>query len=293
MRPPNINVPSGESGNISGELGHPAASPICRRCRRHLSGKRSTSHHRQLKGLSRIGNALRPHYQVINAGLSSATSAELLADYMFRHRYLKPDIVVFHEGGNDVLAMMFPNYDPEYTHIRAQGTRPVGSKIDKVVLNWGGWPAKLLFGMYSRACFLRCLMIYPTFYRRTRSLARQARPRRVRNLELLVRTIREDGATPVLFGFVQAREQFIARNRPDLLGREHAWIVGVGRNLTIMERIAKDQRLIYLDPKDFAASDDWFLDNCHLNETGEAAKAQFVANGIKSLLGPRAEATAP
>lgn len=78
-----------------------------------------------------------------------------------------------------------------------------------------------------------------------------------------------------------------------LLGREHAWIVGVGRNLTIMERIAKDQRLIYLDPKDFAASDDWFLDNCHLNETGEAAKAQFVADGIKSLLGARAETTAP
>jgi hypothetical protein len=42
---------------------------------------------------------LGPGIEVINAGLSSATSAELLAGYIFRHRYLKPDIVIIDVGG--------------------------------------------------------------------------------------------------------------------------------------------------------------------------------------------------
>ncbi|OSI28355.1 SGNH/GDSL hydrolase family protein [Bradyrhizobium canariense] len=245
-----------------------------------------------------LQSLLGPGYQIINAGLSSATSAELLADYIFRHRYLKPDIVVFHEGGNDVLAMMFANYNPEYSHLRAPGTRPIAGTIDKHILARGGWPARLL---YAHNWNELTSVFSPMPYDLSGISPADALTRATnapttgfeRNLDLLVRTIREDGATPVLFGFVQAREQFISRNRPDLLGREHAWIVGVGRNLAIMERIAKDQRLIYLDPKDFAASDDWFLDNCHLNEAGEAAKAKFVASGIKSLLGARAETAVP
>jgi len=105
-----------------------------------------------------------------------------------------------------------------------------------------------------------------------------------RNLDLLVRTIIEDGATPVLFGFVQAREQFMSRNRPDLRGRERAWAVGVERNLDIMKRIAADRHLTYLDPHDFKADDNWFLDNCHLNEAGEEAKASFVARSYFGYL---------
>jgi lysophospholipase L1-like esterase len=232
---------------------------------------------------------LGPGYRVINAGLSSATSAELLAGYMFRHRYLKPDIVIFHEGGNDVLSMMFENYSPEYTHLRAHGTRPVAGTIDRRILSRGGWPAKLLYAQNWNELSSVFLSL-PYDLSGVSAADAEARAASApttgfeRNLELLVRTIREDGATPVLFGFVQAREQFLSRNRPDLVGREHAWTIGVGRNLAIMEQIAREQQLIYLDPKDFAANDDWFLDNCHLNEAGEAAKAQFVANGIKSLL---------
>jgi hypothetical protein len=103
-------------------------------------------------------------------------------------------------------------------------------------------------------------------------------------LDLLVRTIIADGATPILFGFVQAREQFISRNRHDLRGRERAWVVGLERNLDIMKRIAADRHLTYLDPHEFKTDDDWFIDNCHLNEVGEAAKAAFVARAYFGYL---------
>ena len=235
---------------------------------------------------------LGPAYQVINAGLSSATTAELLADYMFRHRYLEPDIVIIHEGGNDVAAMMYENYNPEYTHLRAQGTRPIAGANDKKILAWGGWPAKLL---YAQNWNELTTVFSPLPYDLSGVSPSDALDRAEyaptvgfeRNLGLLVRTIREDGATPVLFGFVQAREQFLSRNRGDLAGREHAWIVGVGRNLRIMKRIASEQGSMYLDPNDFETDDDWFLDNCHLNEVGEAAKAEFVASAIRPLLTSR------
>lgn len=60
--------------------------------------------------------------QVINAGINYGTSAEALAGYVFRHRYLQPDIVIYHGGGNDVLPLFFDHYNPEYTHFKSAGS---------------------------------------------------------------------------------------------------------------------------------------------------------------------------
>lgn len=60
--------------------------------------------------------------QVVNAGISYGTSAESLAGYVFRHRFLQPDIVIYHGGGNDVLPLFFEHYNPEYTHFRSAGS---------------------------------------------------------------------------------------------------------------------------------------------------------------------------
>jgi lysophospholipase L1-like esterase len=234
---------------------------------------------------SHLQRVLGAGFEVINGGLSSATTAELLAGYIFRHRYLRPDIVIIHEGGNDVLAMMFENYNAEYSHLRAPGTRPIAGPMDRAALKWGGWPAKLL---YAHNWNVVTTVFSPLPFDLSAVPPSDALDRAEhapttgfeRNLDLLVRTIIDDGAMPVLFGFAQAREQLISRNRPDLIGREHAWIVGVERNLEIMKRIASKRHLVYLDPHDFKADDDWFLDNCHLNEQGEVAKAAFVAAGI-------------
>jgi lysophospholipase L1-like esterase len=219
---------------------------------------------------------------VINAGLSSATSAELLAGYIFRHRYVRPDIVIIHEGGNDVMAMLFDHYNAEYTHLRSPGTRPVAGPFDRAMLRWAGWPARMLYAhnwntlttVFSPAPS-SIAEISPTdaLDRATHAPTEGFE----RNLDLLVRTIIEDGAIPVLFGFVEAQEALLSRNRPDLQGREHAWKIGLERNLAVMKHIAATRHLAYIDPDDFKVEDNWFLDNCHLNETGEAAKAAFVA----------------
>jgi len=68
-----------------------------------------------------------------------------------------------------------------------------------------------------------------------------------------------------------------------LIGRERAWVVGAERILDVMKRIASERHLTYIDPREFKPDDDWFIDNCHLNEAGEAAKAAFAARALGSL----------
>lgn len=239
---------------------------------------------------SQLQKKLGPRFEVINAGLGSATSAELLAGYAFRHRYLKPDIVIVHEGGNDVLAMMFEHYDPEYTHYRRQGTRPVPGPIDHAILRWGGWPAKIFYAhnwntlatVFTPAP--SSLELIPAFDALTRATNAPITGFE-RNIDLLAQMIQADGAIPVLFGFVQAREALLSRNRPDLIGKERAFTIGLERNLSAMKRIAAARHVDYIDPDAFHRDDDWFLDNCHLNETGEAAKASFVAKALAGFIG--------
>ena len=72
--------------------------------------------------------------QVVNAGLNYGTSAEALAGYVFRHRFLQPDIVIYHGGGNDVLPLLFGNYTPEYTHFRRYGAGEIPRPGEKFLL---------------------------------------------------------------------------------------------------------------------------------------------------------------
>jgi hypothetical protein len=56
--------------------------------------------------------------EVIKGGLNYATSAELLLHYLYRDRYLDPDIVVVHTGGNDAKLLLFHDYNPDYSGFR-------------------------------------------------------------------------------------------------------------------------------------------------------------------------------
>ena len=60
-----------------------------------------------------------------------------------------------------------------------------------------------------------------------------------RNLDLLIRNIKADGALPIIFGFLQAQEAFLSKNRPELVGKEKALVIGLARNYEVMGWIAK------------------------------------------------------
>jgi hypothetical protein len=74
-------------------------------------------------------------------------------------------------------------------------------------------------------------------------------------------------------------------------------MLGIQKNLAIMEAIAKKYDVPYLSPSTVTFKDEWFVDGCHLNEEGERVKADWILAGVTRELGstgvPRAGHGAP
>jgi hypothetical protein len=164
-------------------------------------------------------------FEVVNAGLAYATSAELLAGYMFRHRYLQPDLVIIHEGGNDADPLMFENYNPEYSHFRSSGVRVLVGPVERLLLHSN------VFRIFYMHYWRHVPSIYVSQPYGFDHLDRVAALQRVRdtypagferNLDLIVRTAQADGARVMLVGFVAAPKEIFARNWPSVQGLEPA-----------------------------------------------------------------------
>lgn len=186
----------------------------------------------------------KDRFQVINGGLPNATSAELLSGYVFKHRFLKPDVVIIHAGGNDVLPLMFPDYNPEYTHFRAAAeTSP--RRFERFILKAFG-TIRLVYAWWLRGEPIGTFVAQPYAVKEmdpNEALKRVESTAPVgfqRNIDYLVRASLRDGARVLIVGFVQAKKEFLTVNRPDLAGFEESLVVGLEKNLDVLNEIAKD-----------------------------------------------------
>jgi lysophospholipase L1-like esterase len=226
--------------------------------------------------------------EVINGGLHAATSAELLAHYSYRNRYFQPDVVILHVGGNDGLALHFPNYDPEYTHYTHgwRNTSLTPRPLEQTLLR-----SALVRTLYAH--WLNTVSLEATVGRDTiLSLTPEECLENVRatepagfrrNVELLVRNAAADGATPVLFPFVHAPEERMKKDR--MFGAYTAsMLLSYEKDYAVLRELARRDGLplVELPEGTIPAAD--FKDFCHLNEDGERVKAAFVAEALVPLV---------
>jgi len=236
--------------------------------------------------------------EVINGGLNYGTSAELLLHYFFRDRYLEPDIVILHTGGNDAKLLLFHDYDPDYSFFRPGWTADIHElRTGEGFLIRHSNIIKLFY-----AFWLNDSVALPYINKQSKSF--DLRPQYYvqnakanepvgfeRNLDLLIRNIISDGAQPVLFPYVTvSNEQF------DALSAESAKRVAFTRKIRegLVIALAKDDEvmghlsleyqipLISLSPEKIPT--EYFLDDAHLSKDGEAIKARFVANQICQMV---------
>jgi len=82
-----------------------------------------------------LGGELGKYYEVLNAGVSGWTTAEMLINFELRLLDFKPDIIVIYAGFNDVKgAAMYDDFKTDYSHARM----PLGftpTKENKNLLN--------------------------------------------------------------------------------------------------------------------------------------------------------------
>ncbi|HAP40369.1 MAG TPA: hypothetical protein DCQ94_11530 [Nitrospira sp.] len=216
--------------------------------------------------------------QVVNAGISYGTSAESLAGYVFRHRFLQPDIVIYHGGGNDVLPLFFDHYNPEYTHFRSAGSGSAPRPGEQFLLANSN-TVRYLYARWLES--VGSVVVTKPFWEVDPLVAlervRQQAPIGFeRNVETLITLSKNSGADVVLFGFLQARRQFLSRNAEAFKGYEDALVLGLEKNYDVLARAGRRHHVPFVIPAQERFQDEWFQDNCHLTPEGEEVKAQIM-----------------
>ncbi|HET6675962.1 MAG TPA: GDSL-type esterase/lipase family protein [Nitrospiraceae bacterium] len=222
--------------------------------------------------------------QVINAGLNYGTSAETVAAYVFRHRHLEPDMIIYHGGGNDVLPLFFDGYDPEYTHFRDHGSGLRPRPGERTILS----RSNIAKYLYARWLEPVGTVFYTKPFWEVPPQDAVERVKRTdpegfrRNVEYLVSQAKQAGSQIVLFGFLQARKENLSKNAPAFTGYEEALVIGLQKTYEVMDQVARRYGAAFVIPPQARFKDEWFLDNCHLTVEGEAVKADILFEALKS-----------
>lgn len=242
--------------------------------------------------------------EVINAGLNYATSAELLSHYLFRDRYLGSKIVILHVGENDVVPMLFDDYDPEYKHFRPGWSTNVislrqterwlirHSNIIKLAYAYRLRNSITLPHIETEAGFDKPEEYYLENVKRNQPIGFE------RNLELLIRNIMADGGQPVLFfPVLPSNEQYSAfssevaqRAAPRKVVR-NAMMIGVEKDVMVMKTLSAKYGIPVIQISSDRMPTEYFFDHNHLTKEGEAIEGQIVADSISQLLQKSAQPT--
>ncbi|MBU4200928.1 MAG: SGNH/GDSL hydrolase family protein [Verrucomicrobia bacterium] len=222
--------------------------------------------------------------EVINAGLHDANSADLLLHYLFRNRYLKPDMVVMHVGGNDGVALLFNDYNPEYTHYThgwrntSLAPRPWERRLlqsNLIKLGYAWWLRQLSLAANLGRDDIRSLSPEQCL-----NNARVHEPEGFeRNLDLLVRTVLQDKAVPVLFPFVWAPLP-VCREAGGYGPYAEALVCGFEKDRPVLKKIGEKYGLTTVWLPTNAIPDSLFVDFCHVNSDGETIKARYLADAL-------------
>lgn len=238
-----------------------------------------------------IRTNLPPAYvdvEVINAGLTWGTSAELLTHYHFKFHYYRPDIVVINTGGNDAEGYTLPYYHPDNSNWRQPmvNLRPLPrhwrwlakSKLMSMVILNVFYQDQLYGGQFVVA---RGRKPDAPWFKPGGKLVDQPREIAEKNLsflhniDTLIRLLLTDETQIVLMPF---------RAAPNSYNNKQFELSQILRHEQILRRLAETNRLAFAPfPSSVITPENW-TDHCHLNAAGEIEKATHVAPYVISLI---------
>lgn len=212
--------------------------------------------------------------EIINAGLRFGTTAEILTHYTLKFRYYKPDVVVINPGGNDPVAYVIDNYQPDYSNWRKQAPSLVPLK------NHARWILK------SRAASIAVVLLFFPDYAIGTSFSHMGEampavwfsPREkdrlhldelafYNNLAAVIREIKANNSSVVLLSYqgnpYDKDDQKTFRRLYDF-------------EESVLAVLGKEFAVPYLPyPLDRMPANLW-VDPSHINEEGTRRKAEYV-----------------
>jgi lysophospholipase L1-like esterase len=240
--------------------------------------------------LEEILNQAKPkgvrRVEVINGGIPSGTTAELLTHYHFKFHYFHPQIVVINPGGNDLRALVMPYYHPDYSNTRHEIHLPDPFPPAGRMLLHSRMVALLLIpltqGPYPNAnAFYDYKGLPPParWYDDPNPIDWKKRLRDIpkedvafqHNLESLIHEIRTDKAKVLLVPF---RSSPVIPYQP---------VEGLAYEEQMLKDIAQREGISVAPfPSSVISRENW-LDDCHTNAAGNRQKADHIAPYIRAL----------
>lgn len=237
-------------------------------------------------------------YQVFNAGLGWGTSAELLTEFLLNGIYINPDLVIVHTGGNDGLALRQKEYKTDYSHIRASGNINTGlmyflsnTRQGQYIHKLSQASATVKLALYSvirmeggvRTFTPAINDVFPLSPKESLDVVKSREPIAFKNnITNIVRIARSRNSKVMLVPFIQAPKDQLTSHQPSWRGQEETMIQSVKKHRDVLKEISTNEKVDFYEFNELSFKDEWFLDNCHLNEQGSNEKALQIYRYIKS-----------
>jgi lysophospholipase L1-like esterase len=216
-------------------------------------------------------------HRVMNAGISGWTTAEMLASWFLLLRDFAPDVLVLHEGVNDLHARFQAGFLPDYSHWR----RPMPSSGVHGLERWLVASDLYLWLRLRRGAVPNIMTVTSAPQRRFKPTPDGLLPPETarsfaRNLASIARDAKASGTRVVLMT-MPARPELLA---PSIVA---LWRDGLDQHARLVRELCAREGYDLVDAalafEEHAAElDVEFLDTVHLSPTGNAFKAKLLAD---------------
>ncbi len=231
----------------------------------------------------------RDGYEVLNASISGATTADTLVNFALIHSDLEPDYLLVYHGTNDFAAASFPGFKSDYSHSR----RDIGSIRFPGFLELPRWLDYSALFVLGRGFLIE----YPgpgLFYRYQRPFARHDFSDPERGYRTFRRNLRHLGAmaeslgTVVVVGTFQFYKRHMVENW-ECQPCADAWEAGIARQNEIIRRQAMENERIELAEvaRAFTPSEETMTDHVHLTAEGNRRVARAFYEAMIEAPDPR------
>ncbi len=215
-------------------------------------------------------------FEVLNAGISGWTTAEMLVSWFLTLQSLAPDVLVLHEAVNDLEPRFLADFEPDYSHWRRPIQIHPARGVERWLVAWsrlyvylrlrGGRANDILAVSTDRSGPVEPLLSAGKLPHETSLPFR-------RNLASIALSARAAGATVVLMTLPTG---------PAQVGE--FWRYGIAENNQHLRELCAEHDLVLVDAaRAFEARADMvphFTDVVHLEVPGNQFKAELVADAL-------------
>lgn len=230
--------------------------------------------------------------EVINAGLPAGMSSESLVAFVMKDKYLEPDIVIFHNGGNDLAPLLYDNYYPDYRYHRtitgSDKLRPGELKLIKKS-NF----IKLLYAFWIKNSTLSSIKTEPEMVPIKQALANLKRHNPIgfeRNMDTLIQEVKSIESVPIIFPFHLANDKIfkiIPEHMKYAQELHPVMILAIQKNKDVLKSLSKKHNIPYHEMELDQIPLEYFFDHCHLKPEGDKMKAEFIAQYVAPIIKKR------